>query len=561
MSSRAAAIALAFWAVGCVMRAPEAGAGGARAPLFAPRVVMGDLDAKVLLGDVPAIASKLGAGPVSLVASGESVERERIGAFVVVPSFACLLAYARGSSSIDDLDVAAFADAGNPIASDDAADAHPTILVCPPHPERVYLAAVTASGEGLVALAAQLVPPERAADVGRALGAHGARLAAQRAADAWVGLDDHVRAHRETLGGKWEEFRRVAVSVDARVPAYLNFPLEADTCTDAVVVPDDDVALLEVEAVDDVGHVVAHSSGGARDRTLTVCSTLASVGSLVIRPHVGQGLAAVVLGRAGGDVAADLSARPDVAWASGSVPLEAAERARNAELAKAGYSPPDATQTGTLTIGRLFAVPIDLGSQKDGCSRIDIVAGAPLALVRAAVWDNEGALVTKGEGGASATLFACGRGKARLELEARGRGGPYASIVRPERWKDPAFAKHVLAASRMLARAGVGPSVVLDGTPIGVRVAVLDAAHRLAWDETVPAGKCVRIAAGAEGGGTGLLARIVERATGDEIDRTYADRALAVRACATPGAPRAVRVELRASAGTLDTVIGERVTN
>ncbi len=556
MSLRAFVVALAFLAFGCGIRAPGGGANAA----LAPRVVAGDLDAKMLLGDVPATASKLGAGPLSVVAAGESVERDRIGAFVLVPSGACLLAYARASSSIDDLDVAAFADAGNPIASDDGPDAHPTILLCPPHPERVYVAAITASGEGLVALAAQLVPPERAADVGRVLGAHGPRFASQRAADAWAGLGDHVRIHRENLGGKWEEFRRVAVSVDARVPAYLNFPFEANTCTDAVVVPDDDVAILEVEAVDAVGHVVAHASGGTRDRTLTVCSALASGGSLVIRPHVGQGLAAVVLSRAGLDVAGDLSARPDVTWASGSLPLEAAKSARNAELAKAGYSPPDATQTGALTIGRLFAVPIDLGSQKEGCSRIDVVAGAPLALLRAAVWDEKDALVTRGEGAASVTLFACGRGKARLELEARGRGGPYASLVRAERWKDPAFAPHVLAASRMLARAAVGPSVVLEGTPMGVRGVVVDAAHRLAWDETVPAGKCLHVAAGAEGEGTGLLARMIDRVTGDEIDRAYADRAVAVRACAPPGMPRQVRIELGASAGKLDTVIGERVT-
>jgi hypothetical protein len=559
MSARAAAIALMLTPFGCI-RAPETAPKGAKGPLLAPRVVALDLDARALLGDVPARASRLGAGPWSLVASGESVERERVGAFVVVPAGECLLAYARASSSIDDLDLAAFADAGNPIASDDAPDAHPTILLCPPHPERVYLSAVTASGEGLVAVAAQLVPPERAADVGRALAARGSRFAAPRSADAWVGLDDHVRAHREGLGGAWEEFRRVAIAVDARAPAYLNFPMEADTCIDAVIVPDDDVALLDVEAIDDGGHAVARSTGGTRDRALTVCSTLASGGSLVLRPHVGQGLAAIVLGRARGEVAADLSARPDVAWASGALPLEAAKTARNAELAKAGYPPPEAMQTGTLTIGRLLSVPIDLGAQKEGCSRVDIVAGAPLALIQAAVWDEKGALVTKGDGAASVTLFACGRGKARLELEARGRAGPYVSLVRPESWKDPTFAQHALAASHMLARSAVGPSALLDGTPLVVRAVVLDAAHLVAWDEIVPAGKCLRVAAGAEGEGIGLLARMIERATAEELDRSYADHAIAMHACAAAGAPRAIRIEMRASAGKLDALVGERVT-
>jgi hypothetical protein len=538
-----------------------AGGRGARGPLPAPRVILGELDAKALLGDVPARSSKLGAGPMSLVASGETVERERLGGFVVVPSGMCLLAYARASSSIDDLDVAAFADEGNPLASDDAPDAHPTILMCPPHPDRVYVTAVTASGEGLVALGVQFVPPERAADVGRAMGARGTRFATPRAADAWVGLDDHVRSHREGLGGKWEEFRRVAVSVDARVPAHVAFPLEADGCTDALIVPDDDVAVLEVEAVDESGRAIARAGGGARDRFVTVCSPLAIGGSLVIRPHIGQGLVAIILARAHGDVAHDLTVRPDVAWASGNLTVEAAKGARNGELAKSGYAPPESTQTGTLAIGRLLALPLDFGGQKEACARVDVVAGAPLALLHAEVWDDRGGLVTRGEGVASVTLFDCSRGKARLELEARGRPGPYASLVRPERWKDPLFLQHPLAASRMLARTAVGPSVLLEGTPLPVRAVSLDASHLLEWDESIPAGKCLRIGAGAEGEGMGLEGRLIERVSGDEIDRSHADHAIAMRACATPGAARSVHVEIRATAGRLDLVVGERLSD
>jgi hypothetical protein len=554
----AALAAGALATTGCAVGA-SAGGAGLRGPLAAPRVVAGELDARVLLGDLPERSSKLGAGPMSLVASGETVEPERLGGFVLVPGGKCLLAFARGSSTIDDLDVAAFTDEGSPLASDDAPDAHPSILMCPPHPDRVYLTAVTAHGEGLVALAAQLVPVERAADVGRALGARGSRFASPRGADAWLGLDDHVRAHREGLGGKWEEFRRIAVAVDARVPAHVSFPLEADGCTDALVVPDEDVAVLEVEAVDDAGRVLARARGGARDRSLTVCSALPFGGSLVIRPHIGQGLAAIVLARAREEVIGDLSVRPDVAWASASVSLEAAKTARNTELAKSGYKAPESTQTGTLAIGRLLAVPLDFGAQKEACSRVDVVAGSPLALLHATVWDEKGALVTGGEGATSVTLFACSRGKARLELEARGRPGPYASLVRPERWTDPVFLQHPLAASRMLGRVAVGPSVLLEGTPLSARAVVLDAAHALDWDESVPPGKCLRVAAGAEGEGTGLEGRLIELATGDEIDRSHAGNAIGVRACATPATPRAVRVEMRVTAGKLDVVIGERV--
>jgi hypothetical protein len=562
-SSLVVRVALAlclFAAVGCGAGARSQGANGGGA-LSAPRVVAAELDGKILLGDLPARSAKLGAGPLSLVATGLTEEKERLGGFVVVPNGMCLLAYARGSLSISDLDVAAFTDEGNPLASDDAPDPHPTILVCPPHPDRVYVTSFTVDGEGLVALGVQFVPQERAADVGRALGARGARFATAGAADAWLGLDDHIRTHRDALGGKWEEFRRVAVAVDARVPAHISLPLDADGCTDALVVPNEDVAVLEVEAVDEAGRVLARASGGARERSLTVCSSMALSGSLVVRPHIGQGLVAVVLARARGEVAKDLSVRPDVAWASGNLSLEAAKTVRNGELAKIGYAPPETTQTGTLAIGRLLALPLELGGPKETCSRVDVVAGAPLALLRAEVWDEKGALVTRGEGAASVTLFACSRGKARLELEARGRPGPYVSLVRPERWKDPVFLLHPLAASRMLARSATGPTLVLEGTPQSVRAATVDAAHALGWDELIPAGKCLRIGVGAEGEGTGLSGRLLEKSSGEEIDRSHADHAIGLRGCAMPTSPRAVHAEIRATAGTLDVVIGERIVD
>ena len=87
--------------------APIAGCGATgaaprvtvRSPLAAPRVTPGELDGAVLLGDTPLRATRMGAGPMSIVASGEVVEGERVGAFVDLPLDVCLLAYARGSSS------------------------------------------------------------------------------------------------------------------------------------------------------------------------------------------------------------------------------------------------------------------------------------------------------------------------------------------------------------------------------------------------------------------------------------------------------------------------------
>ena len=558
--ARAFATTIAAMAMACGP-SPKPTASAGRAPLGAPRVTQGELDAKNLLGDFPPRARGLGAGPLSIVAAGEAFEGERLGAFVDTAADACLLAFARASSSVDDLDVAIFSEEGTPLAVDEAPDAHPTVLLCPPHPDRVYVAAHTASGEGLVVVGAQLVPRDRAAVIARALGARGSIGEGPRPADAWPGLDDHVRAHRASLGGAWEEVRKVALSVDSRAPTMLPFQIDADQCTDAVIVPGDEIALLDIEALDADGRVVGRAREGGRVKTLTICSPITMSGALAIRPHVGRGLAAVVLSRARFEVARDLSARPDIAWVAPTKSLDATRSERNAELAKRGYDAPSFTTAGTLPLGRRITVPIDgKALPASACARIDIVAGAPLALLDAAVWTDAGALVASDEGSSSVTLFTCARGALRVELETRGRPGPFAVLVRPERWKDPAFAAHPLAAARMLARAADGPSMLHEGAPLAVKSEAVDAARLSAWTESVAAGKCLRVAAGAEGAGAGVELRIFDVATSVEIDRSHGAHAASARACAPAETARAVRVELRATNGKRDAIVGERLS-
>ena len=436
---------------------------------------------------------------------------------------------------------------------------HPTVLICAPHPDRVYLTAHVVEGEGLVAVGAQLVPKDRAAIVARALGARGFAGQGPRAAEAWPGLDDAVRSHRAELGGAWQEFRRVALAVDARMATYAAFPLDADECVDAVVVPDDDVGLLDVEAFDEQGRVVARAREGTGTRTLTVCSPVPMAGTLAVRPHVGRGLAAIVLARTPGEVSRDLAAVPDVAWVTPALTVDKARSARDALLAKSGYDGAVTTTSGTLSLGRRSRLPLDLKGLAGPCARIDVVGGAPLALLDASVWADSGALLASAEASSSLVLFVCARTSARLEIETRGRPGPFALTVRPERWKDAAFEAHPLAASRMLARAAAGPDALLDGKEQASRELVLDAERMTSWSEIVAAGRCLRATIGVQGDGAGVEARVFEGS--DEIDRSEAAHAVSVRACATPDAPRPVRFEVRASAGHVDAVLGERTSS
>lgn len=549
---------LCILSLSCAQHAPPLAATSAKLP--PPRVVAGELDARALLGELPARAARVGAGELSIVASGEALEMEWMGGFVEVPSDACLLGYARASPSIEDVDVAVYADDGTQLAADEARDVHPTVLVCPPHPDRVYVAAHVIEGEGLVAAGAQLVPRDRAVVVGRALGARGTFAEGPRPAEAWPGLEDRVREHRLALGGTWEEFKRVLLSVDPREPTAVALPIEADQCVDAVILPGEGVAMLDVEALDGAGRVVARAREGAGERALTVCSSFAMDGSLAIRPHVGRGLAAVVLARARGETARDLTEQPEVAWAAATKPLDAAKTERNELLAKSGYEAPVAATAGTLSLGRRVSVPLDLKPLGGACARVDVVAGAPLAFVSARAWDDSGALVGSSDSGSSLALFVCARGAARLDLETRGRPGPFAVTVRAERWKDPAFAARPLAAARMLSRAAIGPQMLIDGRESPVRAAILDASHATIWQTTIGAGKCVRATVGAQGDGAGVELRAFDASDGAEIDRSEAAAAAGVRACASPEAPRAVRFEVRASAGKLDAIIGERTS-
>jgi hypothetical protein len=542
----------------CGARALPPNVTGQAGRLGPPVVTETKLDGHALLTESAARAIAAGAGPVAVVASSEAVERERLGAFVEVPTDVCLLAYARASTSVEDLDLAAFNDEGNPLAVDDAPDPHPTVLVCPPHPSRVYLAAVAASGEGLVVVGAQLVPVGRAGEVGTAMNARGTRAPSNRAADAWPGLDDHINRHHETIGGKWEVFRKVAVTLDSRVPSTLGFPLEAGACTDALVVPDEDVAIVEVEAQDEQGRVLARGSLGTRDRTLTVCSPFAVNGTLTVRPHIGQGLAAVILSRGSGDLAKGLAVAPDLVWSAATLPIDQAGAKREADLHQAGYSGLSSSYRGTLGLGSVRSVKVDLPGR--ACSRVDVVGGAPAALLSADAWTEQGELVSSAEGASLVTLFACAGGPLRLELQAHGRPGPFQALVRPETWIDPAFALHPVAAARMLTRMAAGPAQLFQGSPVASHAFAMDGGHETSWNEVIPAGKCLHVVAGAAGAGAGLVGRLSDAGTGEEIDRAHAALTIALEACAPETALRTVRVSVRVMAGRLDVVVGSRLS-
>ncbi|HEX7662975.1 MAG TPA: hypothetical protein VF407_00615, partial [Polyangiaceae bacterium] len=160
-------------------------------------------------------------------------------------------------------------------------------------------------------------------------------------------------------------------------------------------------------------------------------------------------------------------------------------------------------------------------------------------------------------GASSATVFSCARAKADLELEARGRPGPFAVMARPERWQDAAFAAHPLASARMLAASTSGLAAHIEGAPLPVKSFTVDATHRAVFEEKIKGGTCLDVAAGGEGDGGGLELRAFDGTSLEEIDRDSGSLSAQVHACAPENQPRGVRFEVR-GVGKLDVIVGER---
>jgi hypothetical protein len=110
----------------------------------------------------------------------------------------------------------------------------------------------------------------------------------------------------------------------------------------------------------------------------------------------------------------------------------------------------------------------------------------------------------------------------------------------------------------MLARAAAGPDALFEGKEIALRELTLDPDHVVSWTETIGAGGCLKATIGAEGQGAGVQARIFD-ADGAELDRSEDAHAASVRACAGADGARTFKLEVGASAGHIDAVLGERV--
>jgi hypothetical protein len=515
------------------------------------RPVEDRVDGKLLLTPDAARATIAGAGKLQVLGADIASEGDRIGSFVEIPADECVLALARTSTTVTDVDLFAYEDDGSAFATDESPDAHATLLVCPPHPRRLYFVARLMSGTGFVSVGVQSVPASSADAVAKAVDARGRPGDESGRLDSWPGLESKVRTHRLGIGSRWEDVRRVALPVGPRAASRVTVSIEAGRCADVLVVPSDEVASLEVVAEDEGGRIVARGREQGRDRALTLCSAEAAQVSIAIRPRASQGLVAVIMGhsRVGAEVEITESAR--IERVTQTLDLPAARRAHERSLAGLRYEPLKLIGTGAARTGSRSTVAIDLPA---GCARVDVIAGKPLGPTSAELWDDRGMKLAEASGATTASLFTCGAGgTARLDVEALGRPGPFAIELRKDKARPPALVAHPIAAARLLARMNAAFAPQDATAAASAQVVQLDSAQLKRIPVPIAANGCVEVIAALDSGGAGIDLRLVDTAS-NESTLARARHVVADRIC-TGATPTIGAAELRIAAGKGDVLV------
>jgi hypothetical protein len=401
-------------------------------------------------------------------------------------------------------------------------------------------------------LTLQVIAPEHAALLGRRFGVSSNLVVeVSELSSTWPGLDERLAEHRRRLGGRWETLRKVALPLDPRAYVNVSASVEANTCMDLYVTPSDDVAHLELEALDASGRWIGSGEARGTDRNLMVCSSEERELVIRSRPHAGRGLAALVVSSASRGEAEGGTARYDIRPEG---ELGPRRQANDRRLSALGYGRATLLREGTLQTERRISIPLTLAA---GCSRLDVLTAAPLRSLRAWLWDARGQLMAEDLGGIDATLFACGPASvARLDLDTASRGGGFAIELRHSPGVPPPAAQNALAMGRLLelldARGRLPSFTRLPDVQV-VRVSATELAR---VSLLIPAGRCLELSGALDRGVSGLEVRLLDvTAATDEpgpegAELGYGAHVATARMCAVkPARERNLVAELRANVG------------
>lgn len=529
-------------------------ASGEPLVLSAPVLVdRGGIDAGALLAPSTEAVLEEGATPLQVLATGAATEGDRIGGFVAVQPHTCLVAYARGTSDIEDLDVLTFDDDGTSLIADQSIRPNPAVVVCPPHPERIYVTARVASGQGLVALGVHSIAPEQAPALAIKLGARmSASESEMMTREAWPGLSKRIEQRREELSGRWMMLRRLSLPVSPRAESYVSVPLPAASCLDVLVMPNEETRGLRVEIADETGLIIARGADRGEDRVALVCSPVDTTVTIGIRPRRGHGLAAVILSRSEAGAETELAIRPDARRVGPMQSLDVTREQVAARLAQGGYGARRVVGQGRLEIGNTV---LHRARLSPGCTRLDVLAGRPVTGVRASLWVDD-ALWASTEGGEQTTLWGCTNRavEAEVEVEAHGQPGPHVVEARAEARPAPVLRNHPLAAARLMARANAGqpvPAAALED----LHVVDLDAQNRGTQSFPVPAGTCKTVVAALGPGASGITLQLVDTRHNTVAVTNQGAYVASARVC-SDDVPMLLQARLVAGTGTTSALFG-----
>jgi hypothetical protein len=402
----------------------------------------------------------------------------------------------------------------------------------------------------MVSISAQLVRSADAERAARAVGAKGELSLHAIPEQGWPGLDDALRTHRQAFGAKFRDIRRLAAPLDARIGTRLSVATEGDECIDVFVLPSEDVSLVELTALDAEGRIVARAPGDERAPTLLVCAPARSELTIELRPHAGRGLAAVIIGATGDpSVRKDLGGEFIAHEIAPTVTLVEARTATRNRLAKLGYPSERVVTQGTVRVGSRVALAVDLPA---GCSRLDVLAGAPTRTLDAWLWSKSGSLIAHDDGGASAVLFACGTAQgARIDVEAISRGGPFAVDIRTLAGPFAVLSRRPLAASRLLGRLTAHERIRTPLDASNIAEVTLSAEKITTEHRNVPRGTCLDAALAIDAGAEGAELRLTDTDTGAELALARGTYSALTDVCAidSPSDAR-VTIEMRVGAGS-----------
>ena len=509
------------------------------------------LDGSRLLAEDAALAIQAGAGPLQIVAADIASGGDRLGAFVAIPDDQCLLAYARPSPTISDVDLFAYEDDGSPFSVDESPSQGGTVLICPPHPRRLYIVGRVMAGAGLLAIGVQPVPKSKAEAVAKAVHAHGAPGQDTGRLDAWPGLETKLREHRAAVGGRWDDVRRVALPVTPRATTRISVVLEPHRCADVLIAASDEIDSLDAVLEDDRGRVIARARERNKDRSAVVCATERAEISIAMRPRASEGLVAVVIGRSPIGASAEIAQSTFASHVTAPLDLDPARASLDRLLEGHGYGARKLAGTSNARVGQRASMTVDVPA---GCARVDVIAGKPLGAFRAELWDDQGALVTSNYGGERSAFFACGKGGSwRADIEALESPGPFAIEIRKDKTSPATLVAHPIAASRLLGRLESEGAPIEAAAAQSAQVIALDSAALRAHPLTIAAGTCAHVIAALDAGGSGLDLRLLDPASGESTLVRGANVA-SDRLCATTTA-RNAKAELRLTTGKTDALI------